>query len=140
MKKLVLGLLAALLVSAGLVATTGAAPAQAVCGNPQYPACFSTATKVTAKKLNRTRVAITAQVRTVGSTARPVGTVKITIRRAGGTKNVFVIRTETSGGTVRITRNFRRTGKFTVSAVYVAKRDTVFQGSSGSTAVRIKRL
>ncbi|WP_148611827.1 Ig-like domain repeat protein [Nocardioides rubriscoriae] len=139
MKKLFAGLLAAFLLTAGLVAATGS-PAQAACGNPQYPACFETKTGLTVSPTGNgpARRTFKATVRAVGTTARPVGTVTFRFKRVGGGVS-FATRTLGSTGRVTITRKFKP-GKYNVTATFTGKNGSIFDDSkSGNRQFRVKR-
>ena len=139
MKKLILGLLAAVLMSAGLVATSSTS-AQAACGNPQYPACFSTETGLTVSPRNDgpKRRTFNASVKADDTTARPVGVFVFRFKRVGGGAS-FATRTVPSSGRVTLERKFAP-GKWNVTVTFQGRNGSVFDDSkSGNRQFIVKR-
>ncbi|MDO9454951.1 hypothetical protein [Nocardioides sp.] len=138
MKKLILGLLAAFLMSTGLVATISSAPAQAICGNPQYPDCRATVTTLKSSPAGNgpKRRTFTTTVKTVGSNAKPVGTVTFRFKRVGGPAQ-FATRTVPTSGKIVLARTFNAKGTWNVRVTYNARPNTIFK-SSQSPNVQFK--
>ena len=133
MKKLFAGLLMAVLMSAGLVATSSA-PAQA----DRYPKSVRTATFVSVPDstvARGTAVRIRAAVRSSAQFA-PIGQVTFRVIKNG--KTVFFVKRQVSGGPVfALTQKFRSPGLYTVTANYVSPPKSRFRNSSDSTSFRV---
>ena len=127
MKKLFLGLLAAMLMAAGLVASVGSSPAQAAC---PYTGCFETKTglTVTPERDGPARRTFTATVRPVGTPQRPDGVFVFRFKRVGGGAQ-FATRSIKQGASVTLTRVFKVPGKYNVRVTYVAGENSPFKDS-----------
>lgn len=128
MKKLLIGLLASLLMSAGLVATTST-PAAAACGNPQYPACFDTRTGLNVDRVGPRKFRFVATVVARGTNAKPSGKFIFTFKKVGGGRQ-FTSRTVSRTNRVVLTRKFSR-GRWTASVAFDGRG--VFDDSRSST-------
>lgn len=108
MKKLIAGLLAAPLLSAGFVAASSA-PASAVCGNPDYPACFSTKTGLTVspKGAGPRNRKFTATVKSSESDGVPRGKFVFRFKKVGGGAQ-FATRTVPASGRVVLRRELTK--------------------------------
>ncbi len=126
MKKLFLGLLAAMLMAAGLVASVGSSPAQAAC---PYTGCFETKTGLTVNPAgNGPRVrTFTATVRPVGTDQIPDGVFVFRFKRVGGGAQ-FATRTIKQSTTITLTRKFAP-GKYNVRVTFVAEDNSPFKDS-----------
>lgn len=128
MKKLITGLLAAFLMSAGLVAFTSTSPASAICGNAQYPACYQTTTtiKATPAAAGPKRRVFTVKTKATGTNAAPVGKISFTFRRNG---KIVSSTTRVADKTVTLARTFGKKGRYNVTARYISRSGTIFLSS-----------
>ena len=134
MKKLIAGLFAAILTTAGFVAVTSSAPASAAC--TQY-VCNDTKTKVNgAKSVNAGKSAkVKVKVSTRGN-VRPTGSVTVTITGPGGYSKTFTKTTSGSNINVNLGK-LKKPGKYKVSVTYVG--DNGFRDSAASTTITVKK-
>lgn len=130
-KKLITSLLAAFLLSAGLVAVTGSqTPANAACGNPRYPACYETTSALLADREGQTRnYTFTAGVIARGTNAVPTGRFQFRFSRVGSSAKFAVRRLTRDDGGVKVLTRRLRPGRWNVTVTYIPPRRTVFQGS-----------
>lgn len=133
MKKLIIGLFAAILMSAGLVAFSGSTAT----ADP-YPGTVDTTTQTNANNVRQGRKAtVRTDVFTAGN-GTPKGHLDIVVKRdAGG----FVFRTTRwYDGTTDVvqTPKLKKKGRYTVSARFDARDGSVFKNSSDSTTFRVK--
>ena len=134
MKKLIVGLFAAILATAGLVAVTSGTPASAEC--TQY-VCNATTTKATGAKSikagNQAKVKVTVSSR---GSVEPSGRVTVTVTGPGGYKKTM--RSGTHGDTVSF-----NLGKLTDPGKYKVKvtfdGDEGFRDSSSQTTITVKK-
>lgn len=138
MKRILVGLLAALLMTAGL-STVTSAPAQAACprADGNYPGCIQT--KVSSKGVKRVaknkRATIFVGVKAAGNVA-PRGTVRLRTFRAGRvvynqTKTVRRASANVSRTSFKLPR--LRVGRYTIRINYTPARQGLFVPSSGKT-------
>jgi hypothetical protein len=140
MKKSAAALVVAVLMAAGLVATSGA-PASAHCSPSQYAGCFKTLTKVTVTKKvpKRSRATICVSVTVPSGKATPRGRVVVSIQRA---RSSAVIRREVQydgGKFCLVTRKLNKLGRYSVTAVYRSPSGSVFYDSSGKATFKVVR-
>ncbi len=129
MKKMFAAIVATVMMTFGLVATT-ATPAQADC---PYTSCIPTKTKPKVKKVVPvgTKVTVCAKVKPIGSNATPVGRLKINVRQKNGQiiKKQFVAY---NGGNVCIqTPKLTVKGQYALRVKYKPAANSVFIKSSG---------
>lgn len=135
MKKLIAGLFAAGLMSAGLVAAGGTA-AQA----DPYPGTVETTSKAKVPSSVRagSKVALCGKVKTVGSNATAVGTLRIMVDRIGGgyseDKTVAY-----NGGKVCITKKLKKPGSYVLQVEFESPANSVFNKSGDSKGFRVFR-
>jgi len=134
MKKLVAASVGVLVMSAGLVASTGTA-AQA---DPYPGTVATTTTAVSAAKVKRNRTAnVCGKVTVTSGTGTPVGTLTITVtRKSGGFSQSDSF--NYAGGTVCLrTKKLKKLGKYVGEVAFTAKAGTVFKSSSDSTRFKV---
>jgi len=134
MKKLIAGLFAAILTTAGLVAVTSTAPASAAC--TQY-VCNNTSS--TAKPAPKTiKAGKPAKVRVAVKTRgniKPKGTVTITIKGKGVNKT---IRKAYNGKTLNLNLGkLRKAGKYKVTVTFKGAQG--FKDSKTTTTITVKK-
>jgi hypothetical protein len=136
MKKLIIGLFAAILMGTGLVAFTGGS-AIAAC---PYTGCVDTNTNASGDtSLERgDRPVTTVKVKTDGN-ATPKGDIKVIYQRIKGgfyrTKTVAY-----SGGKIEITGpRLRKLGRYTITTKYIPRSSSVYDRSRDSYKVRVTR-
>lgn len=117
MKKLIAGLFAAILTTAGLVAVTSTAPASAACGG-KYNPCVKTKTTAKApKQIKRGKKAkVRVVVRPASGNAPVVGKVTIVIK--GGGKTIRKTVTVRNGKVNYTTPKLRKKGKYRVTVTF----------------------
>jgi len=138
MKKVAATLVVAVMMAAALVVASGT-PASAQCSPTQYAGCFKTVTKVTATKRvpKGTRATICVTVTLASGSAKPMGTVTLSMKKRRSSK-VFRRQVEYFGGkTCLVTRTFTKKGRYTVVADYRSPSGSVFYDSSGKTRFRV---
>lgn len=138
MKKLIGGLLAALLMTVGLVAYSGAAATAAACD--KYDTCIDTKTTVSADPNNKTNKAtIKVVVDAKQSNATPTGKVEVVVKKKGTSKVVFKD-TKNLDGDAKITFTTGKlaSAKYVVGAVYTEKSGSKFNGSDDTGSFTIK--
>ena len=138
MKKFAATLVAAVMMTAGLVVATGA-PASAQCSPSQYAGCYKTLTKATATKRvpTGTRATICVTVSVPSGSAKPMGTVTVSLKKRRSSQ---VIRRQIDyfgGKTCMVTRKFTKKGRYFVTADYRSPSGSVFYDSSGKTRFRV---
>lgn len=138
MNKVAATLVVAVMMAAGLVVASGGS-ASAHCAPTQYAGCFRTVTKVTATKRvpKGTRATVCVTVNVASGSARPLGTVTMSIKKRRSAK---VIRRDVEyfGGKVcMVTRKFKKKGRYTVTAVYRSPDGSVFYDSSGRARFKV---
>lgn len=137
MKRLIIGLISALLMTAGLVGVSSTS-ASAVC---PYTGCVKTATKVTVpnspvKKGKKAKVCVS--VKTDGN-GNPRGRVGIIVKRTNGGYS-FLNNKPYSGGKVCFkTTKIKKTGRYVVRATFSPGASTPFGASKNSTVFRVVR-
>ncbi len=139
MNKAIATLVAAVVMTAGLV-TVSSAPAAADCSPSQYAGCFATTTSVlTAPRIPvRSRATICVTVAVQGSNARPFGTVLVAMQRRRSNR---VVRRELDyvGGKVCVvTRKFKKRGRYFVTATYRSPSASVYEDSSTRTRIWVR--
>ena len=135
MKKLIAGLFAAILTTAGLVAISSA-PAQAGC-TPGYK-CIKV--KVQAKKPKPVRVNAPVQVNVPVSTTGTVpakGTLRVTVTGPGGFKKTFTVKVNKSGNFKLNLGKLKRAGKYKVRVNF--KGADNYRDAQGTTTVQVKK-
>lgn len=120
MKKLIVGLLAAFLMTTGLVAFTST-QASAAC---PYSGCLGTRVFADITKANK-QVTINASVKAVGSSRQPKGSIVIKVQKKG----FFWSETVGAGGGSVTTPKLKK-GKYTVTVRFIKKRDSAFFSST----------
>ncbi|MFB9312324.1 hypothetical protein [Nocardioides plantarum] len=138
MKRIVVGLLAAFLAIAGLVAFTPR-PATASC---PYTNCVTTQTTSTGVRSDSNTVVYAVTVRSAGNTS-PKGTVKFVITKYATSK---VVKSQTKTVTRLYSNSARATfstgnlakGKYTIRFTYNRAYGTVFRDSSQARSLVIK--
>ncbi|TIC79447.1 hypothetical protein [Nocardioides sp. GY 10127] len=131
MKKLIVGLLMAVLMSAGFVATT-ATTANAAC---PYTNCKATKTHVvSAKSPKAGKLVVKAKV-TSAAKAKIVGKLVITITKGGKTKKKTVAYT---GSAKTVSWTGLAKGKWKVTVTFTPKSGSVYKSSSASKTVTVK--
>jgi hypothetical protein len=135
MKKLISGLLAAFLLSAGFVAVS-AETASAVCKPTQYKICQVSKTSAggpkVAKKGQKPKTSVT--VRTSGN-VKPKGTVVVTYKGPGVKKT---IRVKYNGKPIKVTGPaLKKPGKYKVTVSFIG--DNVKSSSAKSYTITVKK-
>ena len=140
MKKLISGMFAAILMTAGLVAATGGT-ASANCTPSQYSGCVDTKTKIFAPNIvpRGTKAKVCATVKAKGSNATPVGTVKFKVtRNAGGV--LFKKKLAYSGGKICVkTKRLWKVGGYTVRAKFKSPAGSIFMNSKDTDGFDVVR-
>ena len=139
MNKVIATLVAAVVMTAGLVLVSSA-PAAAGCSPSQYSGCFRTTTSVmTAKRIpRRTRATICVTVTVQGSNARPFGTVVVRLQKRRSTK-VATRELDYIGGKVCIvTRKLKKRGRYAVTATYRSPSNSVYDDSTGTARFKVR--
>lgn len=131
MKKLIVGLLAAFLMTTGLVGFS-ATTASAAC--PKYTGCFNTVTNSSVKVARNGKATIKVTVKAKGSSARPVGKVTVTVK---GPKKYSSTKAY-AGGTKSFVTGKLKKGKYTYVVKFVKKADSVFNSSTDKGSFRVK--
>jgi hypothetical protein len=137
MKKLIVGLLAALLMTTGLVAFSGS-PAQAAC---PYQSCLETATVGVAipKKAN---VKIKAKVVALGSNVKPTGNIYLVVNKKKKNGNFKVVAeltgTVSNGKNVFLVEGLKK-GKYKYGVEFKGNQDEGFGYSIGFGRFKIKK-
>ena len=135
MKKLIAGLFAAILTTAGFVAVTSSAPASAAC--TQY-VCNPNSTKVkpAPKQVNAGKpVKVKVSVDTRGN-VKAAGTVTITITGPGGFSKT--ISKTVSGKDLNLALGkFKKPGKYKVAVSYAGSEG--FRDSTATTTITVKK-
>ena len=128
MKKLVAGVAGTLVMSAGLVASTGTA-AQA----DPYPGTIATTTSVIAPKSvqQKSKVNVCATVAPKSGTGTPTGTVTIFVKRNAGKFKQSASFAYSGGKVCLTTKKLKKLGGYSVSASYSSKPGTVYSDSVG---------
>ena len=129
MKKLIIGLLAAFLMSAGLV-TVSSTSATAAC---PYTNCIATKTTLTGpKSITAGKSAtFTATVDAVGSNAVPKGKFTFRLTGPGGFK-VTKVASVDADGKVKFTTKVNKAGKYKAAVSYTSPTNSVFKNSASS--------
>lgn len=120
MKKLIVGLLAAFLMTTGLVAFTST-QASAAC---PYSGCLNTRVFADITKANKT-ITVGATVKAVGSSRQPKGVIKINVFKKG----YYWSQTVGAGGGSVTTPKLKK-GKYTVTVRFIKKADSAFFSST----------
>lgn len=132
MKKMIIGLFAAILMSAGLVSFAGTS-AQAAC---PYTGCVATTTKVSAPNSVKKGAKVTVSVKIASGNAKPTGKVTVTIKKKGFSFSKTVNYT---GSKVSVTSSkLKKSGTYKVSVSFSPKAGTVYKGSKASDSVKVK--
>lgn len=135
MKKLIAGLFAAILTTAGLVAVTSTAPASAAC--TQYVCNKTTSSAKPAPKTIKAGkpAKVKVAVKTRGN-VKPKGTVVITIKGPGGVNKT--IRKTYDGKTLNLNLGkLRKAGKYKVTVTF--KGGATFEDSKSTTTITVKK-
>ena len=134
MKKLAAAILAAFLLTLGLV-TISEAPATAAC---PYSACINTTTSVSApgtvKAWRSVPISVTV---TAPGNVKPTGTVAVTVTRYG--TPVYTSTQAYVGGTLTFVTQGLRKGRYVATAVFTPPSPSVFNGSTGFTTFKVKK-
>lgn len=137
MKRLIIGLISAVLMAAGLVGVSGSS-ASAVC---PYTGCVKTSTAVTVPNSPVTKggkAKICVSVKTAGNGA-PKGRVGVSVKRTKGGYS-FVNNKKYSGGQVCFkSTTLNRAGRYAVRASFFPGANTSFGPSKNSAAFRVVR-
>jgi hypothetical protein len=130
MKKLMVGLLAAFLMTSGLVALTTSS-ASADC---PYTGCVATSVKAQASSRSTGTARVAYRVKVLGN-AVPRGKVKVIIKNANG-----VVRTKTSPYPADTAADFSnlRKGTYTVIVKFIPAASSAYAPSSRSTKVTVR--
>ena len=132
MKKLIASAVGALMVSAGLVASTGTAAH----ADPYPPNVDTTTTATAAKTVKKGRTAnVCGQVKVKSGVGTPVGKLTISVKgRKFSDSESFGY----AGGKVCFrTGKLNKTGKYKVKVTFDAKSGTVYKDSSDSTSFKV---
>ena len=129
MKKLIVGLLAAFLMTTGLVAFTSST-ATAAC---PYTGCIATKT-IASDKVTRNKVVVKVRVKPVGSNGTPKGLVKLKVKGPE-----FASTTKGIRGSTSLSIGKLKPGKYTYTVSYVPSGGSVFKKSSTTGSFRIKK-
>lgn len=141
MKKLIVGLLAAFLMTTGLVAFSGSPASAAEC---PYQGCVPTGTVgVAVPKKNKPVVRVRAKVVALGSNAKPSGKAFLSVYKIkpnGNVKLVARVRsTLNDKGKTRFQVRGLNKGKYKYTVEYKNNQAAGFEDSSGGGRFRIKR-
>lgn len=128
MKKILAALIAAFMISAGLVAAAGS-PAQAAC---PYTGCVKTTTVSNAKQIKKTRKVAVAFKVTAQGNAKPKGKVKVTLKGKG--RNLVKSASAPNG---RVVFKGVKPGTYKVLVKYGA--NGAFKASADRTTVKVRR-
>lgn len=132
MKKLIIGLLAAFLMSAGLVGVSSTT-ASAAC---PYQGCFKTVTG-SSTSTSATRGIITAKVRAKGTTKTPIGVFRLVVKKGG--KSIYIHTKRVGNGTKVFRTKKLKPGKYFYTVRYIKARDSAFLSSATRGSFRISR-
>jgi len=141
MKKLIVGLLAAFLMSSGLVALTSTS-ASAACdpANPPYQGCQTASISVSGTALSRVgqRKNYVTAISIDGSNARPSGNVRLVVRGAGRATAGFLATQVKNADQVNAFSLGKRLGKgkYTIQAFFVSDNNT--QTNARSSVIGLK--
>ncbi|MCD4533738.1 hypothetical protein LRP67_06555 [Nocardioides sp. cx-169] len=138
MKKLIVGLLAAFLMASGLVAFSGTS-ATAAC---PYTSCINTNTALGGPASVRKGKKATFNIKVTAKrgTAKPVGRIKVTIKKNGGGYSQVVNKSVSGARSVKAaTRKLTKVGTYTVTVKYTPKAGSVFKASTKKKTFRVKR-
>lgn len=130
MKKFLSGLIAALVMAAGLVAFSGQS-AQAACGD-QYTPCVATKTKPKAKPVDSGKKPVVEVQVTANGNVKPIGVVVITVN---GKKYEFNYK----GGKLDAKLPKLKPGKYKVKVEFVPAAVGNFEGSSKTVTLTVKK-
>jgi hypothetical protein len=131
MKKMIIGLFTAILMSAGLVSFAGAS-AQAV----DYPGTVATTTKATAPNSVKAGGKAVVSVKVAAGNAKPVGKVTVTIKGKGFT---FKKTVSYSGGKVSVpSSKLTKKGSYKVTVKFAAADGSVFKDSKATDTIKVK--
>ena len=130
MKKFLSGMIAALLMAAGLVAFSGQS-AQAACGD-QYTPCVATKTKPKAKPVDSTKKPVVEVQVTANGNVKPVGVVEITVNGKTYTANY-------KGGKIDVKLPKLKPGKYKVKVTFVPAKVGNFEESSKTITLTVKK-
>lgn len=138
MKKLIASIFVAVLMTAGLVATT-TSTANAAC---PYTSCVATEVKLArpleVKKGQRAhmKVDVVAQ----SGNAEPVGRVTLIVKKVGGGFFQKTVKSVSGGDPVGfVTKRLFKTGRYTATAVYAPRSGSVFKGDAITKAFKVVR-
>lgn len=136
MKKMFAALVATLMMTFGLVATT-ATPAHADCA---YSSCIRTITQANARALLTEGGKLKIRARTTAAgNATPTGTMQVTLKRKGG--GFEVTKTVTyNGGKVKVRfANIAPAGRYLAVATFIPGAASIYESSTGTVSVRVKK-
>jgi hypothetical protein len=130
MKKLITAILAAALMSIGLVAAVEA-PAQAAC---PYSACIATQTVAKhPKTISGTSITVKVRVKPLQGTGQPTGTVKVSVKKYNGTYFKAKTLTYTGGKLSFDFTSLAKKGKYRVLAKFIPAEGSVWKRSKSRT-------
>lgn len=138
MKKLILGLLAAFLMTTGLVAFSGTSAIAAPPCGPDYPGCQKTATTSSAAVAGSGKATIKVTVKSVGSTKKPTGSVSIKIVKKGTSKAVYTSTKSVSGGKAKFVTGKLKGAKYTYKVTYKPTKKSIFKTSADGGSFKVK--
>jgi len=130
MKKYLSGLIAALMMAAGLVAFSGQS-AQAACGD-QYTPCVATKTKASAKPVDSSKKPVVEVKVTANGNVKPVGVVEITV-------NGKTYKANYKGGTIDVKLPKLKPGKYNVTIKFTPAKVGNFKASTAKTTLTVKK-
>ena len=129
MKKLIVGLLAAFLLTSGFAAfTTTSASAAPSCTN--YSGCFETQSRVGAINVNGRRATIAAKVNVVGANRNAQGSVKFVVK---GDDFYQAGKATLVNGSANFTTRKLDKGRYTVKVRYIRRPNAPFNPSNSGT-------
>lgn len=134
MKKLILGLLAAFLMTTGLVAISGTS-ATAAC---PYTSCVATKSSGKATVAGTGKATIKVTVAGVGTNQKPTGKVTVTISKKGTSKVLYKAVKSLSAGKATIKSSKLKDGKYTFKIKYAPASTSVFKASNGNGNFTVK--
>lgn len=134
MKKLIVGLLAAFLMTTGLVGFS-ATTASAAC---PYQGCFDTRTS-SSTKVRGAKVIITVKVRALGTNKNAQGTVLVKIRKKASGKLVYRATKTLRSGRATFSKGGLKRGVYVYTANFKKKTNSAFNGSGDDGRFRITK-
>ena len=135
MKRLVVGLLFAVLTVGGLVGiSTPSATADPYPGTVQTSVVIQAKKKVAQGRRGKVKISVTAS-----GNARPTGNVRVIIRKVGGGYKLR-LNVSYNGGIVKVkTSRLKKPGRYKVKVKYLPPANSVFTKSKGKGGFKVKR-